>query len=277
MMRSDREESDVYTVKQLAELAGITVRALHHYDEIGLLKPSQVGANSYRYYDEDALLRLQQILFYRELGLELGQIKDVLDSPDFDYIAALHSHRATLLARAERLDTLIETVDNTIRHLKGEFIMSKHKIFQGLTPEQEEDNTRAARLQYDRQIVNDSVRKWKNYSVAQKQAIFDEGNAIYEELTGALEAGTTATEDAVQAILVRWHNHIHYFYEPTLEILRGLGELYRTDPAFIANFAKLNVALPEFLHEGIEKYVDDLETAELKRMIAEDEQKRAER
>ncbi len=267
----------MYTVRQLAELASVTVRTLHHYDEIGLLKPSQVGANSYRYYDEDALLRLQQILFYRELGLELIQIKDILDSPDFDYIDALAAHREALLARAERLDTLIETVDNTIRHLKGEFMMSNRKIFQGLTPEQEVDYTRRARLQYDRQIMAESGRKWKSYSAAQKQAIFDEGNAIYDDLADALEAGTPATDERVQAIFVRWHNHIHYFYEPTLEILRGLGELYRTDPGFIANFEKLHTDLPEFLHEGIEQYVDDLETAELERMLAEDEKKRDER
>jgi DNA-binding transcriptional MerR regulator len=266
----------VYTVKQLAELAGITVRTLHHYDEIGLLKPTQVGANSYRYYDEDALLRLQQILFYRELGLELTQIKDILDSPDFDYLRALQSHREALQARAERLDTLIETVDNTIQHLKGEITMSNRKIFQGLTPEQEDDMTRSARLQYDREIVNDSARRWKGYSAAQKQAILDEGNAIYDDLADALEAGTPATDARVQAIFVRWHNHLLYFYEAKLEILRGLGELYRTDPAFIANFAKLHTDLPEYLHDGIEQYVDDLETAELERMLAEDEKKRGE-
>jgi MerR family transcriptional regulator, thiopeptide resistance regulator len=264
----------VYTVKQLAEMAGVTVRTLHHYDEIALLKPSQVGANSYRYYDEEAVLRLQQILFYRELGLELTQIKDILDAPDFDYVRALESHRTALQARAKRLDTLIETVDDTIRHLKGEITMSNRKIFQGLTPEQEEDNTRAARLQYDRQIVNESARKWKDYSAAQKQAIFDEGNAIYDDLARALDAGTPATDESVQAIFVRWHNHLLYFYEPTMEILRGLGELYRTDPGFIANFQKLHADLPDYLHAGIEQYVDDLETAEIARMLADDEEKR---
>ncbi|NUQ55782.1 MAG: MerR family transcriptional regulator, partial [Dehalococcoidia bacterium] len=104
----------VYTVKQLADLAGITVRTLHHYDAIGLLRPSDVGANGYRYYDEAAVFRLQQILLYRELGLELAQIKDVLDSPDFDLAAALRSHRAALEAKLNRMSELIRTVDRTL-------------------------------------------------------------------------------------------------------------------------------------------------------------------
>ncbi len=86
----------MYTVKQLSDLAGISVRTLHYYDEIGLLRPSKVGENGYRYYDDAALLRLQQILLYREMGLELAQIKPILDSPDFDLLDALRTHRRAL-------------------------------------------------------------------------------------------------------------------------------------------------------------------------------------
>ena len=92
----------MYTVKQLSELAQVSVRTLHYYDEIGLLIPSQVGANGYRYYDDAAVLRLQQILFYREIGMELMQIKDVLDSPGFDLVTALKSHRADRAFRRRR-------------------------------------------------------------------------------------------------------------------------------------------------------------------------------
>ena len=95
----------MYTVKKLADLAGITVRTLHHYDEINLLNPTKVGDNGYRYYDDAALLRLQQVLFYREIGLELVQIKDILDSPDFDVLTALRSHRAVLQDKTERCKT----------------------------------------------------------------------------------------------------------------------------------------------------------------------------
>jgi len=129
----------MYTVKQLADLAGVTIRTLHHYDEIGLLPPTRVSPSGYRQYDDSAVLRLQQILLYREIGLELLQIKDALDDPTFDMVEALRSHRAVLEQKLGRLSTLIETVDSTrietvdstIEHLEGKSIMSnKKKLFQ---------------------------------------------------------------------------------------------------------------------------------------------------
>src|SRR5437868_9193226 len=132
----------MYTVKQLSELAQVSVRTLHYYDEIGLLIPSQVGGNGYRYYDDQAVLRLQQILFYREIGMELMQIKDVLDSPDFDLVSALKSHRALLLEKSERLLKLVTTVDNTIKHLQGEKTMSKRQLFEAFSDEQQKDYER---------------------------------------------------------------------------------------------------------------------------------------
>src|SRR5438552_18719729 len=107
------------TVKRLSKLAGVSVRTLHFYDEIGLLRPGRVGANGYRYYGQAALLRLQQILFYKELGLSLEEIADVLDQPGFDVAQALVAHRRALTERVGRLRRLIETVDQTTAYLKG--------------------------------------------------------------------------------------------------------------------------------------------------------------
>src|SRR6185312_3931952 len=108
-----------YTVKQVAEMSGVSVRTLHFYDETGLLKPAYLGANGYRFYEEPQLLALQQILFYRELGLELKQIKQVLGRADFEKVAALESHRAVLEKNLSRTRSLLETIDKTIQHLKG--------------------------------------------------------------------------------------------------------------------------------------------------------------
>ncbi|MCC6617180.1 MAG: MerR family transcriptional regulator [Anaerolineae bacterium] len=260
----------MYTVKQLSELAGVSVRTLHYYDEIGLLNPSDVGANSYRYYDDDALLRLQQILFYREIGLGLLRIKDVLDSPDFDLLAALRSHRSVLQAKITRLQDLIGTVDSTIMHLAGEVEMSKRQMFSAFSSEQQKDYERQARLQYGPDKVNDSIKRWNDYTQTQREIIAGEGNQIYSDIVDAIEAGLAPTSPEVQALFQRWHEHLRYFYEPTLEILRGLGEGYNSHPDFIANFQKLHVDLPAYLQEGISQYVDDLETAEIERMLAED-------
>ena len=263
----------MYTVKQLSDLTGVSVRTLHYYDEISLLKPSRVGANNYRYYDEEALMRLQQILFYREVGLELEQIKAILDSPDFDLLAALRTHRAALEEKINRLQNLVSTVDSTIMHLVGEIDMSNKRLFEGFTPEEEEYYTRKARLTYDPQIVNDSIKLWKSYSKAQQDAVREEGGQIYLDMVAAMEAGKSPQSAEVQAILERWHDHLRYFYEPTLEILRGLGELYKSEPDFEAFFQKLHVDLPDYLAAGITQYVDDLEYAEIERMLAEDEAK----
>ncbi len=267
----------MYTVKQVSELTGVSVRTLHYYDEIKLLTPSKVGANGYRYYDDQALLRLQQILFYREVGLELEQIKEVLDSPDFDLVAALRSHRTLLQEKIEHLQDLVNTVNSTISHLSGEVEMSNKQLFKPFTQKQEEHYTRLARLQYDPVIVDQSVKLWKSYSQEQKDKIFAEGSQVYIDLVEAMNAGKAPQSADVQAILQRWHQHLRYFYEPTLDILRGLGQLYNTDPAFMANFQKMHPDLPEYLQESITQYVDDLEYAEIERMIAEDEAKASKR
>src|SRR5580692_3018453 len=108
-----------YTVKQVARISGVSVRTLHFYHETGLLKPAHLGANGYRYYEEPQLLALQQVLFYRELGFELKQIKQILGRGDFEKIAALQSHRKVLQKNLARTRRLIETIEKTIQHLKG--------------------------------------------------------------------------------------------------------------------------------------------------------------
>jgi DNA-binding transcriptional MerR regulator len=264
----------MYTVKQLADLAGITVRTLHHYDEIGLLPPTRISPGGYRQYDDAAVLRLQQILLYREIGLELLQIKDALDDPAFDMVAALQSHRAVLEQRLGRLHTLIDTVNTTIDHLEGKTTMSnKKQLFQGISKEQEAEWNREARLTYDPGVMKESARLWGSYSEAQKQAIFAEGNANAQAITEAMEAGLVTTDETVQKLIARWHQHLHYFYTPTLEILRGLGELYVNDPRFKAAFDNGSPGMAEYMQAGINQYVDDLEYAEIVRMLAADEER----
>jgi DNA-binding transcriptional MerR regulator/quercetin dioxygenase-like cupin family protein len=122
-----------YTVKQVAALSGVSVRTLHFYDETGLLKPAYVGTNGYRFYEEPQLLTLQQILFYRELGLELKQIKQVLGRAEFEKVAALQSHRQVLEEKLTRTRSLLGTIDKTIAHLKGRKKMTTDEMFVGFS------------------------------------------------------------------------------------------------------------------------------------------------
>jgi DNA-binding transcriptional MerR regulator len=122
-----------YTVTQTAAMSGVSVRTLHFYDETGLLKPAYHKANGYRIYEEPQLLTLQQILFYRELGFELKQIKRILGRADFEKLAALESHRKILQKSLTRTRTLVETIDKTIQHLKGTRTMKSEEMFTGFS------------------------------------------------------------------------------------------------------------------------------------------------
>jgi DNA-binding transcriptional MerR regulator/quercetin dioxygenase-like cupin family protein len=127
------QKAMAYTVKPVAAMSGVSVRALHFYDETGLLKPAYHGANGYRFYEEPQLLTLQQILFYRELGFELKQIKQILGRAGFEKVDALQSHRQVLQKNLARTQTLIETIEKTIRHLKGARKMKSKEIFAGFS------------------------------------------------------------------------------------------------------------------------------------------------
>ena len=245
-----------YTVKQLADFAGISPRTLHYYDEIALLKPSTQGENRYRYYDETAMLRLQQILFYRELGLNLKEIKAILDQPEFDVLSALEIHKATLQKRIQRLERLIQTVDDTLNYLTGDIKMSEEQIFEGFSEEQQEIYAEEARQRWDPKLVNRSMKLWKSYSPEKKQQVMNEGKAIYVDILANMKAGKEPGSAEVRACLVRWLEHMRYFYEPTWAILRGLGQGYATDPAFRANFEKMHPELPDYLNAAIQIYTE---------------------
>ena len=244
----------MYTIKQLSNLAGISVRTLHYYDEIGLLKPTLVGENGYRYYGDAALFLLQQILFYREMDLSLKEIKRIVSSPDFDVIEALRAHKQALGRRVERLDRLIRTVDNTINHLRGKKEMSKKSLFAAFTEEEEKKYSAEAEQMYDPAIVEASQKKWKSYTKEDKQRIAEEGDAAYEAIIAAIPLGAASPE--AQAGVERWRKHMSYFWTPEPEQLTGLTELYNTDPRFKGNFDKIDPRLAEFMREAVKVYVE---------------------
>jgi MerR family transcriptional regulator, thiopeptide resistance regulator len=243
----------MFTVKQLSKLAGVTPRTLHHYDAIGLLKPSHVGDNGYRYYGEESVLRLQQILFYRELGFPLEDINKIMGRRDYDVLGALQSHKDALRKQVTRLNRLINTVDNTINHLKGNTIMSDKAYFEGFSEEEQEKYAAEAEQIYDPETVRESNRKWKTYSAAKKESILAEGKAIYINMIAAMPKGAASPE--VQAIVERWRRHMDHFWTPKLDQLLALANGYNDDPRFMANFDKMHPQLAGFMREAVEVYV----------------------
>lgn len=244
----------MFTVKQLSKMAGVTPRTLHHYDDIGLLKPSQIGENGYRYYGEEALLKLQQILYYRELDFPLDEIRRIMGRRDFDLLGALQSHREALQKKSARLSQLLVTVDNTIQHLKGEKIMSQKGLFKGFSEEEQEKLAQEAEQKYDPATVRESNRKWKSYSKEKKDAILAEGNQVYVDMIAAMPKGASSAE--VQALVGRWRSHMDYFWTPNLDQLLGLANMYNDDPKFKANFDDMHPKLAEFMREAVTVYVE---------------------
>lgn len=244
----------MFTVKQLSKMAGVTPRTLHHYDAIGLLRPSRLGQNGYRYYDEQALLRLQQILFYRELDMPLDEIKKIMGRRDFDVLAALQGHREALDRQVGRLNRLIRTVDRTILHLKGEADMSVNDLFRGFTEEEQEKYQQEVMGKYDPKTVQASAKKWKAYGAAEKERIGEEGKAVYTDMLAAMPKGPASVE--AQAAVARWRKHIEFFWVPNEQQLLGLVDLYNDDPRFRGNFDKLSPGLAAFMREAVKVYLE---------------------
>ena len=244
-----------YTVKQLATLAGVSARTLHYYDEIGLLCPERSAANGYRIYQRPAVLRLQQILFLRELGLSLDEIRSVLDRPGFDLVHALEAHKRALRERQARLAQLIETVERTILHMKGSVEMEDKELFTVWSEEKQPEYEREIERRYGDKELKESRRRWGSYTADDKRRIKEEGGAIYTDIVAAMPYGPASAQ--AQDGIARWHQHLRYFYEPTTEILLGLGDLYNEHPNFIETFRRVHPDLGEFLRSAIQVYCQD--------------------
>lgn len=241
-----------YTVKQLADLAGVTNRTLHYYDQIGLLRPAKIGDNGYRYYDEQAVLQLQQILFYRELDFSLEQIKNILDQPDFDLLQALEGQKNALLERGERLRRLIATVDQTILHIQGKINMEKKDFYSGFDEEKQKRYEQQARERYGEEAMA-KTKDWNAYTPAEKNDILAEGHEINMSIVANMDRGYDSPE--VQYWIGRWHNAINtYFYECSLEIFEALGHGYNQDPEFKAFYEKIHPGLAAFMEEAMTHY-----------------------
>ena len=241
------------TVKQRSKLAGITPRALRFYDSIGLLKPSRVGDNGYRYYGEEALLRLQQILLYRELDLPLAEIRQIMAQPGFDVPQALTAHKTELRRRIHRLERLIETVEHTLEHLKGTRPMTESQMFDVFNDEQQVEFQKEALEMYDPAVVRASYQRWQRYTPAEKQRIGAEGEAVYRAFLAAMPQGPESA--AAQAAVAAWRSHMDYFWTPTDAQLLGIAGGYVSDPRFKANFDKLHPDLAAFVHAAVTVYV----------------------
>jgi DNA-binding transcriptional MerR regulator len=244
-----------HTVRQLAKLAGISVRTLHHYDHIGLLTPSARSAASYRLYGTEDLLRLQQVLLYRELDLPLEEIRRILDDPDFEPVGALEQHRRTLELRAERLACLLNTIDRTIARLtEVDMSLTDEELYEGLPKEQVERWKREVDERYDPKLVAETNRRVHAMGKEQWNAVKAEGDAISRRMAELM--GRPADDPEVQATIARQHAWIENFYPCSAEMFQGLGQHYADHPEFRANYDKYRPDLADFMRDAMAYYAE---------------------
>lgn len=250
-----------WTVKELARLSGVSVRTLHHYDAVGLLRPACVGENGYRYYGREELLRLQQILLHRELALPLAQIAQLLDAPGFDRAKALRAHRQTLVAEAARYRRLVRTIDQTLAALEGETDMDEKDLYRGFAPEKQAGYEDWLVGRYGpgmREEIAASKAKLKGASAADMARLQADAEAIEAGMAKALEEGLPADSSPVQALMRRHHDWVAAFWRkpPAPEAFAGLGRLYQEHPDFRARYDGRAAGLTDYLAEAMRVFAE---------------------
>ncbi|UJL46800.1 MerR family transcriptional regulator [Virgibacillus sp. NKC19-16] len=240
-------------VKEVADLVGISVRTLHHYDEIGLLTPENTTKSGYRLYSQDDLETLQQILFFRELGFPLKKIKQIINRPSFNQHEALELHRKMLLEKRNRLDHMIQTIDKTIRYTKGEIQMSDKEKFEGFdfshNPYEQE-----ARERWGDKAVEASNTKVINMSKDEKNAFEAEFNAIYRKL--AEIRYEPPESDVAQEEIKAWYDFLNRIGNYSLDAFKGLGQMYVDDERFTKNIDQFGDGLAVFMRDAMAVYAD---------------------
>lgn len=247
-------ERKTYTVSQLAELAGITVRTLHHYDQTGLLRPATRSGSGYRLYGERELLVLQQIMFFRQLDVPLEEIRRLLTEPNFDAARALRRHRELLEVQAGRLEMLIATIDKTLNMLEGTMTLSDAELYEGFSQDQIDRYKRESREAYGAEMVEESERRAKTMTREQWQTVKDEGDAVTRGLAALMDRKPEDPE--VQALVARHYRWVCTFWTPDAEPFAGLGHLYIDNPEFTANYDKYGAGLAGFMrsNEGVRRH-----------------------
>ncbi len=235
-------------IKEFADFTGVSVRTLHYYDEIGLLRPAFVDRSTgYRFYDENSLFRMQEILFYRELDFSLKSIRELLSSPNYDKNKALNEQKHLLTLKKERLERLISAIDGAV---KGENIM---KAFDN--SEFEKYKAEAKEKWGKTDAYKEHAERTKNYSKQQWNDLTEGMDLIMAEFAVCKRKVETPDSTEVQNLVKMLQNHItENYYLCTNEILAGLGQMYAADERFKNNIDKHADGTAAFIGEAIKVY-----------------------
>ncbi len=247
-----------YTVQKLGRMAGISTRTLRYYDEIGILKPARINSSGYRIYGEAEVDRLQQILFYRELGVSLENIRDIVTEPSFNGLKALQEHREKLLDKRNQLNLLIANVEKTIGFTEGRATMSNTEKFEGFKQKMIDDNEtkygQEIRAKYGDKQIDESNQKLKEMNPEQYADLGNLSASIMDTLKAALTTGDPAGELAQKAADLHRQWLCYYWSSYSKEAHAGLAQMYVDDERFTAYYDKLQPGAAVFLRDAILVY-----------------------
>ena len=248
-------DSMEYTVQKLGKMAGVSTRTLRYYDEIGILKPARINSSGYRIYGKQEVNRLQQILFYRELGVSLQCIKDILTSQSLNSTNALKEHRKKLLAKREQLELLIANVDKTIAEAEGRIIMRDKEKFEGFKQKMIDENEKKfgkeIREKYGNEQIDKSNKVFKNLTKEQYDNLEKLGHDVIDTLKAAFLTGGPAGKLAQKAADLH-HQWLSLSWgEYTKEAHAGVAQMYVDDERFTAYYDKYQPGLAKFLRDAV--------------------------
>jgi MerR family transcriptional regulator, thiopeptide resistance regulator len=255
----EREAMKQYTVNEVAKLSGVSVRTLHHYDEIGLLKPAFIGENRYRYYGPQELLRLQQILFHREFGIPLSEIAALIDQPGLDRVAVLKAHKTRLEQEAKRYRQLIETIDRTIARLNGETKMQDAELYKGFSPEKQAEYEKWLIARYgadmEARIAQGKAKLGKMSDAERAQAMTALAD-LEHGLAEGLRRGLPANSDSLDPLLSGHRAWVALMWgrECSSEAYAGLADLYLAHPDFRTRYETIEPGFCDYLTTAMKAY-----------------------
>lgn len=251
-----------YTVNKLAQISGVSARTLRYYDEIGLLNPVRLSSSGYRIYGKNEVDRLQQILFYKELGVSLEEIKDLLNSPGYDREKTLESHLAALMQKKKQIELLIENVSKTLKVAKGAVIMKDKEKFQGLKKKMIDENEskygKEVRKKYGDEAVSASNAKLMNMSEAEYKKMEQLNVELNEKLKAAVQTGEPSCELAQEVCALHRESICMFWKERTYtkEAHKCLGEMYVSDERFKVYYEQIADGAAEFLRDALNIYCE---------------------
>lgn len=249
----------MYMINEISKLTGVSIRMLHHYDKIGLLVPSKRTDANYRMYSDEDVAKLYQILLFKELEFSLQEIKTILQDENFDREKALKEQRNLIIKKKNRLEKIIESIDDTINNFGGN-VMNKNNFkafdYEDIKKHEEKYKEETERKYGKTDAYKESKEKTSKYSKNDWENIMGEAESIYVELSKLMDK--EPSDEQVQLLVEKWRNHItENFYNCTIEIFRGLALMYVADERFTKNIDKYGEGLAQFLSDAMNIYCDN--------------------